>query len=188
MFYGWSQLMPFKVVELDPVTFKEISEPQILFWGDYKNHGFENRRNEDVIFSIFNGRRPYYEEEYPWIEGPWVTKHNGKYYLTYSANSYESQDYGVGYATADSLTGEWKKYAGNPILHRYKELVGVGHHTMFRDKRGKLRIAFHAHQSVERIHPRTMYIGTMEFTPQGVMQMTDKGFIRPKSNRPDIVQ
>ncbi|MBQ5714877.1 MAG: glycoside hydrolase family 43 protein, partial [Alistipes sp.] len=121
-------------------------------------------------------------------EGPNVVKHNGKYYLTYSANSYESQDYGVGYATADSLTGEWKKYAGNPILHRYKELVGVGHHTMFRNKRGKLRIAFHAHQSVERIHPRTMYIGTMEFTPQGVMQMTDKGFIRPKSNRPDIVQ
>ena len=65
MFYGWSQLMPFKVVELDPVTFKEISEPQILFWGDYKNHGFENRRDDDVIFSIFNGRRPYYEEEFP---------------------------------------------------------------------------------------------------------------------------
>jgi hypothetical protein len=33
-----------------------------------------------------------------------------------------------------------------------------------------------------------MYIGTMKFTPEGVMQMTGKGFIRPRSNRPDIVE
>lgn len=121
-------------------------------------------------------------------EGPNVVKHNGRYYLTYSANSYESQDYAIGYATADSITGKWTKYEGNPILHRYKDLVGVGHHTLFRDKRGRLRIAFHAHQSAKHIHPRTMYIGTMKFTPEGVMQMTDKGFIRPRSNRPDIVE
>lgn len=119
---------------------------------------------------------------------PFVLLDNGIYYLTYSANSYESQDYGVGYATATSLDGEWTKYEGNPILRRYKELVGTGHHTLFRDKSGKLRIAFHAHQSTKQIHPRTMYIGTMKFSKDGILQMTDKGFIRPTSNRPDIVK
>lgn len=130
-----------------------------------------------------------WEDIWPRVnEGPNIVKHNGIYYLTYSANSYESQDYGVGYATATSIDGEWTKYEGNPILRRYKELVGTGHHTLFRDKRGKLRIAFHAHQSTKHIHPRTMYIGTMKFSKDGTLQMTDKGFIRPKSDRPDIVK
>lgn len=34
-------------------------------------------------------------------EGPFVIRHKGTYYLTYSANSYECPDYGIGYATAD---------------------------------------------------------------------------------------
>lgn len=130
-----------------------------------------------------------WEDIWPRVnEGPNIVKHNGVYYLTYSANSYESQDYGVGYATATSLDGKWTKFEGNPILRRYKELVGTGHHTLFKDKRGKLRIAFHAHQSTTHIHPRTMYIGTMKFSKDGTLQMIDKGFIRPKSDRPDIVK
>ncbi|MBQ1618064.1 MAG: hypothetical protein II095_00850, partial [Bacteroidales bacterium] len=40
MYYGWSQLMAFKVVELDKKTFKEISEPKVLFFSDYRKHGF----------------------------------------------------------------------------------------------------------------------------------------------------
>jgi beta-xylosidase len=84
MYYGWSQLMSFKVVELDPKTFKEIGEPKICFFGDYEEHGFERRRKDDLIFSFFD-HREYFPEEYPWIEGPWITKHNGKYYLQYAA-------------------------------------------------------------------------------------------------------
>ena len=119
------------------------------------------------------------------VEGPNVVKHDGTYYLTYSANSYESQDYAVGYATATSLQGPWTKYAGNPILRRYDGLVGTGHHSIFRDKDEKLRIAFHAHQSTSAIHPRTMYIGTMEFTANGVLRMSNDAIIRPLSDRPN---
>jgi beta-xylosidase len=130
-----------------------------------------------------------WERKAPYVnEGPNVVKHKGVYYLTYSANGYQSQDYAVGYATATSIDGEWTKYEGNPILRRYKDLVGTGHHTLFKDKRGRLRIAFHAHQSTTHVHPRTTYIGTMKFSKDGVLEMTDKNFIRPKSNRPDIVK
>lgn len=38
------------------------------------------------------------------------------YYLTYSANSWASPSYAVGYAVADDPLGPWRKYAGNPIL------------------------------------------------------------------------
>lgn len=117
-------------------------------------------------------------------EGPNVVKHNGIYYLTYSANSFESKDYGVGYATTSNLqTGMWQKFSGNPILRRYDHLVGTGHHSIFTDKHGKLRIVFHAHYSDEAIHPRCMYIGTMKFVGNE-LKMTSDPIIVPKSNKP----
>lgn len=101
-------------------------------------------------------------------EGPNVIKHNGYYYLTYSANDYQSQDYGVGFARVKSLAATaWTKNASNPILQRVDGLVGTGHHSLFYDKDGKLRIVFHAHNSASVIHPRLMYIGTMEWTGNG---------------------
>ena len=51
-----------------------------------------------------------------WEEGSTTFKLGGTYYLTYSANNWESPSYGVGYATAPSPLGPFKKYSGNPIL------------------------------------------------------------------------
>ena len=65
------------------------------------------------------------------IEGPSVLKKNGIYYLIYSANHFESKNYGVGYATSDSPVGPWTKYVGNPILQRVYELMGTGHGVPF---------------------------------------------------------
>jgi beta-xylosidase len=105
-----------------------------------------------------------WERVWPTVnEGAFVIKHNGAYYMTYSANSYESPLYGVGYATAKHPLGPWTKYADNPILQSPGELVGVGHSSMFRDKAGQLRIVFHAHHSKDAIHPREMYISTVSF-------------------------
>jgi hypothetical protein len=53
-----------------------------------------------------------------WEEGSTTFKLGGTYYLTYSANNWESPSYGVGYATARSPLGPFKKYAGNPILQQ----------------------------------------------------------------------
>lgn len=105
-----------------------------------------------------------WEEVWPRVnEGPFVIKHNGKYFMTYSANSYESPFYGIGFATADKVTGPWKKYDKNPIWQKPGNLVGVGHSALFTDKAGNLRIVFHAHNSTEQIHPRHMHIGTVSF-------------------------
>lgn len=113
-------------------------------------------------------------------EGCFVIKHEGRYYMTYSANSYESQFYGIGFATADSPIGPWTKYEGNPILQKPENLVGVGHSAMFSDKEGKLKIVFHAHRSKESIHPRDMYIADVEFTEDKnpVMKITGE-ILRP---------
>lgn len=108
------------------------------------------------------------------VEAPFILKHAGKYYMTYSANSYESPFYGVGYATADSPMGPWVKYEKNPILQKNDGLQGVGHSAMFSDKDGKLKIVFHAHFSDTGIQPRLMYVKGVEFTSATVpvMQIT----------------
>ncbi len=114
-------------------------------------------------------------------EGSFVIQNKGLYYMTYSANSYESQHYGIGFATAKYAEGPWTKYDKNPIFQMPEDLVGVGHSAMFRDKEGKLRIVFHSHHSKEKIHPRGMYIATVDFSKDKVPVMQIKGkILRPK--------
>jgi len=126
-----------------------------------------------------------WEEVWPRVnEGAFVMKHKGLYYMTYSANSYESPFYGIGFATASSPEGPWTKYTSNPILQKPQDLVGVGHSAMFKDKSGKLRIVFHAHHSKESIHPRAMYIADVTFTDDNtpVMKISNE-ILRPKLKR-----
>lgn len=105
-----------------------------------------------------------WEQVWPRVnEGPFVIKHEGVYYMTYSANSYESPYYGIGCATATNIMGIWEKYNNNPLLRKPGNLVGTGHHCIFRDKGGKLKLAFHAHKDKETIHPRMMYITDVNF-------------------------
>ena len=112
-------------------------------------------------------------------EGPNVIKHGRRYFLTYSGNDYQSQDYAVGYAyTSNIASGNWTKYAQNPILRRWDDLVGTGHHSLFYDKDSVLRIVFHAHNSKETIHPRLMYIGTMQLRSNSLVMLNDP-IIRP---------
>jgi GH43 family beta-xylosidase len=73
-----------------------------------------------------------------WEEGSTTFKHvyvdpsgmrRSVYYLTYSANNWESPFYGVGYAVAPSPLGPWKKFAGNPVLSQNPQIgmYSTGH-------------------------------------------------------------
>ncbi|WP_346856065.1 glycoside hydrolase family 43 protein [uncultured Draconibacterium sp.] len=123
-----------------------------------------------------------WEEEWARVnEGSFIVKQNGVYYMSYSANHFKSPLYGVGFASAKNIMGPWEKFEGNPILQKPDGLAGVGHSAMFKDKDGKLRIVFHAHQSNSEIHPRCMHIGTVGFEMEdGKEIMTiDDDFITP---------
>jgi xylan 1,4-beta-xylosidase len=139
MYFGWSQLLPIQVVELDPKNgFKEKGKPAVCFFGDPENHGFERRRPEDVIFPIMD-YRPYYPEEFPWIEGPWMVKHNGKYYLQYATIGLEFLSYSHGVYVADNPLGPFKYSEHNPLTFKTTGFaVGAGHGSTFHDKNGKL--------------------------------------------------
>jgi len=139
MYWGWSQLLPFQAVELDPDNgFREKGEPVTLFFGDYESHGFERRRNEDVIFPFFD-HREYFPEESPWIEGPWMIKHNGKYYLQYAAIGLEFLTYSHGVYVGDSPLGPFEYSPHNPLTFKTTGFApGAGHGSTFHDKNGQL--------------------------------------------------
>jgi hypothetical protein len=138
LYWGWSQILPFQVVELDPNNgFKEKGEPVFCFFGDYEERGFERRRDADVIFPYFTHRQ-YFPEESPWIEGPWVVKYNGKYYLQYAAIGLEFSSYSHGVYVADKPFGPFEYSQHNPLTFKTTGYVlGAGHGSTFRDKNGQ---------------------------------------------------
>jgi len=77
------------------------------------------------------------------IEGPWMLKRNGTYYLMYSGNATSSVDYAIGYATAADPLGPFTKYPGNPILHKGGGILGPGHNSVVEAPDGGLVIAYH---------------------------------------------
>ena len=99
-------------------------------------------------------------------EGPFVLKHKGLYYLTYSCNHTRCIDYGVGCAISNSPTGPFEKCKENPILTRKGNLIGVGHHSFITLEDGKMYCAYHCH-SMDRSNfkPRMACINTAEFVP-----------------------
>jgi hypothetical protein len=81
------------------------------------------------------------------------------YYLTYSANNWENPDYGVGYATAASPLGPWKKHAGNPILAKDPSLpmYSTGHGSIANSPAGNQTYYVHHGRPSATGGPRKLY-------------------------------
>ncbi len=93
-------------------------------------------------------------DEWQWNEGPFVLKHNGYYYLMFSANYFASQDYAIGYATARTPFGPWTKFSGNPILQKDLSIgvSGPGHNSVTTSPDDtEMFIVYHTHTDPQ--HP-----------------------------------
>jgi beta-xylosidase len=76
-------------------------------------------------------------------EGPFMLKRGGVYHLMYSGTGADSPNYAIGYATATSPRGPFKKFRGNPIVERREGLYGPGHHSVIAGPDGKLWMVYH---------------------------------------------
>ena len=129
--------------------------------------------NEDLLSVKFETERLICVGDEAWeqhtppcrtVEGPFVLKHKGKYYLTYSANDCCDPYYAVGFATADSPFGPFEKYEKNPILSKTDAVNGTGHHSFTTTKDGKQLICvYHCHQDLSTVHPRMTCIDPAQF-------------------------
>jgi hypothetical protein len=60
------------------------------------------------------------------IEGPWVTRQNGRYWLFYAGNDFCTPAYGIGVASADHPLGPYEKRA-QPLLKTASNWWAPGH-------------------------------------------------------------
>ena len=103
-------------------------------------------------------------------EGPFMLKRRGIYHLMYSGTGADSPNYGIGYATAESPLGPFKKYAGNPIARRGGRVLGPGHHCVVETPDGKLWLVYHQKWGEETSFKRFLAIDPLWFDESGVIQ------------------
>ena len=107
------------------------------------------------------------QQQAPVAEAPYVIKHKGKYYLTYSGSHFESIGYAVGYAVSDHPQGPYAKYEGNPILSYHYLVHGTGHHCIVKSPSGEdMFILYHSHHDTKSVQPRNLCIDRIRFVPE----------------------
>ena len=77
------------------------------------------------------------------IEGPWVTRQQGRYWLFYAGNDFTSPAYGIGVAVADELFGPYEKHP-EPLLRSTTEWLAPGHASVAPGLDGEPQLFFHA--------------------------------------------
>jgi hypothetical protein len=82
------------------------------------------------------------------IEGPFVTRHDGRYWLFYAGNDFSTPAYGIGAAVADHPLGPYVKQ-GEPLLRSTREWTAPGHASVAPGLDGQPQLFFHA------FHPGT---------------------------------
>ncbi len=126
LYYGCSNKTPTKVVELDKNNrFHFIGTPQPIIYPDRDNHGFEMGGDDNT------------KNTNPWIEGCWMTKYGGKYYLQYAAPGTQFKSYCDGVYVADKPYGPYTFQAFNPFSYKPQGFIAsAGHSGTFQDKFG----------------------------------------------------
>ncbi len=124
-YYGCSNINPIYGVELNRATLNPVGKSTVLFNSNKEVNGWERKGD-------YNDR-----EGRPWIEGSWMTKHNGKYYLQYAGPGTEFKSYSDAVYVADKPLGPFTLAAHNPFSYKPEGFIaGAGHSSTFRDKFG----------------------------------------------------
>jgi len=82
------------------------------------------------------------------IEGPFVTRQEGRYWLFYAGNDFSTPSYGIGVAVADHPLGPYAKQ-GEALLRSAADWTAPGHASVAPGVDGRPQLFFHA------FHPGT---------------------------------
>jgi beta-xylosidase len=78
------------------------------------------------------------------IEGPWVTRQQGRYWLFYAGNDFGTPAYGIGVAVADHVLGPYVKQP-EPLLRSTPSWWAPGHASVAEGPDGEPLLFFHAY-------------------------------------------
>lgn len=126
LYYGSSNVFPLYGSEVDRKSLQPIGARRELIKLNDAEHGWERfgEANDNTFLR-------------PFIEGAWMTKHNGKYYLQYAAPGTEFSGYGDGVYVGDAPLGPFEYQAHNPFCYKPGGFArGAGHGATFQDPQG----------------------------------------------------
>jgi xylan 1,4-beta-xylosidase len=133
LYWGSSNVFPIYGIQIEfkDQTLVYKGEATKLFVLHPDKHGWE-RFGRDHSGLLANG-----QPTKPYVEGAWVTKHDGKYYLQYGAPGTEFNAYANGTYVSDKPLGPFKYAEYNPIAYKPGGFVhGAGHGSTFQDVYG----------------------------------------------------
>lgn len=126
LFHGLSARTPIHGVELNNKTFQPVGKQVDLIETHSDKYGWERPGD----YNVGSNRRP-------WLEGAFVTKHNGKYYLEYSVPGTQFKSYADGMYISDKPLGPYVPAKNNPFSYKPEGFIsGAGHGSTFQDAYG----------------------------------------------------
>lgn len=117
---------------IDQFVFKDDDGQYYMYYGGW-GHCNMVKMGSDLISIVPFEDGTTYKEVTPenYIEGPFMLKHNGKYYFMWSEGDWTGPDYCVAYAIADSPFGPFKR-VGKILEQDTKIANGAGHHSIIK--------------------------------------------------------
>ena len=148
-YWGCDSGRPIYGVELDPWSLTPIGEKKEIIFGDLENHGWERKNYPGAPEEKLSlGMELLYfmmkisghgGKDAPFIEGAFMNKWNGKYYLQYASPANEVSTYGDGVYVGDGPLGPFTYQAHNPYSFKPGGFItGAGHGSTIEDKFGNL--------------------------------------------------
>lgn len=123
IYWGSSNFYPMYGQEVDRKTLQPIGEIKETLRLHDDVHGWERfgEHNDNTFLK-------------PFMEGSWMNKHNGKYYLQYGAPGTEFSGYGDGVYVADKPLGPFTYQSHNPFSYKPGGFArGAGHGATYQD-------------------------------------------------------
>lgn len=176
LYWGCSDVNPIYGVEIDyQNNFSFIGQPEILLAANPAEHGWEVPGD----YNTLTGQKP-------WIEGAWMNKHNGVYYLQYSGPGTEFKSYADGVYVADKPLGPFTLANHNPFAYKPEGFAaGAGHGSTFEDNHGNFWHIGTITISVKHMFERRLGLYPTFFDQQGTLHAITKfgdfPMILPKS-------
>ena len=123
LYWGSSNALPLYGQQISRKTFQPIGAPQAMFGLNDRQFGWQ--RFGEYLDNTFLD---------PFMEGAWMTKYRGKYYLQYGAPGTEFSGYADGVQVADAPLGPFTPQPHNPFAYKPGGFArGAGHGNTFQD-------------------------------------------------------
>lgn len=165
---------------IDPRSFVDRDGSLWLVWKSDDNSDVDGTSHSSIYsqhlaadgMSLVGARHRILDADQPWegriVEAPQLWRHNGDYWLFYSANWFNQPVYSIGVAHCDGPAGPCTKPFDRAWLATNDQGAGPGEGSLFTDLDGRIWILYAPRaQQYRTVTPRPVAMARVAFAPKG---------------------